>query len=101
MGARLEIFRAWIKPKFGRKPAEERTDMRAFRPIQARDKLIEVWAAQRDPNTPEEGLTRAVHVELEAAANEEELLINDAGIGVEDTAAAAFLGRNAIAGRRS
>jgi hypothetical protein len=74
------------KPFEGRgEPAKERALVSAMRLVVELEEGVEVLAAQGDPDAPDEGLRLAENRNLETTPNEEELVIDHTGIGIEAT----------------
>ena len=81
MDARLQILGARIQRQFGREPAEKRSDVGALRGVEASNEILKALRTERHPHAPNEWLTRPVDRDLDAAADERQLVIEDAGVG--------------------
>src|SRR6266496_1841525 len=70
MDTRLQILGARIERQFGREPAEKRSDVSAFRRVEAANEIVKTLRAERDPDAPDEGLARSIDRDLDTAADE-------------------------------
>ena len=78
--AGLQIFRTRIERQLGGEPAEERADVRSLRRPQAPAEFLEIVRTQGYPYAPAERFWFAKDRNLQAAADEEILLVDDTNI---------------------
>lgn len=97
----FEILRARIERQLGGEPSEEWADVRPLWCVEASNELIEAVLAQRYPNAPNERLALAMHRNLQAATDEERLLIDNAGIAAQGAPLCTRFQRNGVVIERS
>ena len=92
----LEVLGLGVAIERGREPAEEWPGVRTHLLGIKLEKRFEVLAAQRHPQTPDEGLRLTEDRHFEARASEEEPFIDDACISVEATPGRPLRPRNGV-----
>jgi len=91
---RLEVLGLRVAPERGREPTEEWPGVRTMLFGMHLDEHVEVLAAQRHPDTPDEGVRVSKDRNFEATSNEEELFVDDTDIGVKAATSSPLTLRN-------